>query len=213
MRRQRAIYHCIRREALQEFVKQLVELAEKITELLSGLEECVLGRSTSWGFEATPVPAESSYRSEMTRCRFWSSSRMGSGYPFPLQKSAMASNRIQTNAARFSKNYVIIVLCHPLSLIVFVASMAAWLFFYFLRGEPLVVLGCVIRDRVVLMVLAAVTLVPLLKTNATANILISLSVGLLLVVVHAALRRTDDAIVDAEGPCYAAIGSAPASWR
>ncbi|XP_065035194.1 PRA1 family protein F3-like [Musa acuminata AAA Group] len=127
--------------------------------------------------------------------------------------------RIRTNAARFSMNYAIIVLLfvflsllwHPLSLIVFVASMAAWLFFYFLRGEPLVVLGWVIRDRVVLMGLAVVTLVPLLKTNATANILTSLSVGLLLVVVHAALRRTDYAIVEAEGPCYAAVGSAPAS--
>lgn len=111
-----------------------------------------------------------------------------------------AISRIRTNIAYFRMNYALIVLFilflsllwHPISLIVFVVMMAAWLFFYFLRDEPLVVFNRTIDDRVVLIVLGVLTIVFLLLTGATFNILVSLCVGAVVVLVHASLRATND---------------------
>lgn len=122
--------------------------------------------------------------------------------------------RIRTNASYFAANYAIIVLFivfvsllwHPISLIVFIVMIAVWLFLYFLRDEPLVILGRVIGDKVVLIVLSVLTLVLLLLTHATLNILVSLLVGILVVLAHAAVRRTDDLFLDEEE------ASGPAAW-
>ncbi|KAI3759750.1 hypothetical protein L6452_07786 [Arctium lappa] len=113
-------------------------------------------------------------------------------------------SRIGTNVGYFRMNYVIIMLLilflsllwHPVSLIVFVVMMAAWLFLYFLRDEPLMIFHRVIDDRVVLVVLFVVTIVLLLLTGATMNILSSILIELAVVVVHAALRRIDDLSFD-----------------
>ncbi|KAI3512549.1 hypothetical protein L1887_19865 [Cichorium endivia] len=120
---------------------------------------------------------------------------------------ADAVSRIKTNFGYFRMNYAMIVLAvlflsllwHPISLIVFVVSMAAWLFFYFLRDEPLVIFHYTIDDRAVLAVLSAVTVALLLLTGATMNILLSVLIGLAVVVVHAAFRKTDDLCLDEDG--------------
>ncbi|XP_068653234.1 PRA1 family protein F2-like [Aristolochia californica] len=118
-----------------------------------------------------------------------------------------AVSRVRTNLAYFRMNYAIFVLFviflslfwHPISLIVFVIMMAAWLFLYFLRDEPLVIMNRTINDRVVLVVLAIVTLVALLLTRATTEILVSLLVAVMIVLAHAAVWKTDDLFLDQEG--------------
>lgn len=114
--------------------------------------------------------------------------------------------RVRTNIAYFRMNYAIVVLVilflsllwHPISLIVFIAMIVMWLFLYFLRDEPLVIFGRLITDQVVLIVLAVVTIIVLLLTRATINILSSLLVGVVVVLIHASLRKTDGLFADEE---------------
>jgi hypothetical protein len=118
--------------------------------------------------------------------------------------------RIKTNLAFFRMNYTIVVLFilflsllwHPVSLIVFIIMMFAWLFLYFLRDDPLMVSGSAVDDRMVMMVLSLVTVVALFLTNAKVNIIVALPIGVVVVVVHGGLRETDDddqLFVDEEG--------------
>ncbi|KAL0924050.1 hypothetical protein M5K25_004854 [Dendrobium thyrsiflorum] len=132
--------------------------------------------------------------------------------------------RIRSNAIYFAMNYIIFLLLvvflsllwHPVSLIVFILMMAFWLFLYFLRDEPVALLGRTIDDRFVLIGLSIVTLVLLLLTDATANILISLLVGVVIVLVHASFRKADDLSLAEEGAgprgWYAAVEE-PGSGR
>uniref|UniRef100_A0A7N0TW35 PRA1 family protein n=1 Tax=Kalanchoe fedtschenkoi TaxID=63787 RepID=A0A7N0TW35_KALFE len=117
-----------------------------------------------------------------------------------------ALSRIRTNLAYFRMNYAIIVLLilflsllwHPISLIVLAAMMALWLFLYFLRDEPQVLFRRTIDDRVVLVVLSILTIVLLLLTKATWNIVGAVLIGAAVVLLHAALRKTDDLFLDEE---------------
>ncbi|KAF5745486.1 PRA1 family protein [Tripterygium wilfordii] len=119
---------------------------------------------------------------------------------------AEAITRLKINIPYFRVNYAIIVLLilflsllwHPISLIVFIIMMAAWVFLYFFRDEPLVLFSHTIDDRVVLIFLSVLTLVLLLLTDATLNILVSLLIGVVIVVVHAEIRKTEDLFLDEE---------------
>ncbi|WCJ39559.1 PRA1 (Prenylated rab acceptor) family protein [Euphorbia peplus] len=126
--------------------------------------------------------------------------------------------RLRANIAYFRMNYAIIVLMivflsllwHPISMIVFIAMMAAWLFLYFLRDDALVIYGRLIDDRVVLVVLGVLTIVFLLLTQVTLNVVVSVVIGVVLVAVHGVVRKTDDLFLDEESTGFlspAAAGS------
>ncbi|XP_061374605.1 PRA1 family protein F3-like [Gastrolobium bilobum] len=118
----------------------------------------------------------------------------------------VAVSRVRVNVAYFRMNYTMVALLivflsmlwHPVSLIVFLLLMAAWLFLYFLRDEPLVLLGHLVDDRLVLLLMAVLTVVLLLLTDATLNILVAVLVAVVVVVAHAAFRKTEDLFLDEE---------------
>ncbi|KAL1203727.1 PRA1 family protein F2 [Cardamine amara subsp. amara] len=115
-------------------------------------------------------------------------------------------SRMKTNLGYFRANYAIGVLFifflsllyHPTSLIVLAVLVVFWIFLYFLRDEPLKVFGYQIDDRTVLIGLSVLTVVLLLLTHATSNILGSLLTAAVLVLIHAVVRRTDNLFLDEE---------------
>ncbi|KAL5057034.1 hypothetical protein RYX36_028638 [Vicia faba] len=131
-----------------------------------------------------------------------------------------AVSRVKTNIGFFQMNYAILILIvlflsllwHPISLIVFVALMAAWLFLYFLRDEPIVLFGKLVSDQIILVLMLILTVVLLLFTGAILNILIAVLVGVVVVLVHAAFRNTHDLLLDQEeGLLFSPPGGAPVS--
>ncbi|XP_028770163.1 PRA1 family protein F2-like [Neltuma alba] len=108
--------------------------------------------------------------------------------------------RINTNTDLFRANYVIIILFilflsllwHPISLIILILMMAAWLFLYFLRDDPLILFGYEIDERFVASFLLLATIGMLFLTNVTNNVIVGISVGLGFALVHAVMRDTEE---------------------
>ncbi|XP_077210112.1 PRA1 family protein F3-like [Tasmannia lanceolata] len=174
------------------------------------------GTKSSLDFIST---AKSKATSALSTCRPWK--EMIHLHALSIPPSFPESiQRLRSNSAYFRMNYAIIVLLivfisllwHPISLIVFIIMIAAWLFLYFLRDDPIVIFHRTIDDRIVLAVLSVVTIVALLLTRATLNIIISVLVGLVLVFLHAVFRKTEDLFSDEEARgAYSVVGDQPSS--
>ncbi|KAI5664684.1 hypothetical protein M9H77_24007 [Catharanthus roseus] len=115
-------------------------------------------------------------------------------------------SRLKINISYFHMNYAIIIifvlflslLWRPVSLIVFVLLTAAWFFLYFLREDPILIFGCEVDERVVLSVLTIATVVFVL-TRATAGVLVGVSIGVAVALMHSVLSKIDDLILVVDG--------------
>ncbi|OMO95602.1 Prenylated rab acceptor PRA1 [Corchorus olitorius] len=117
-----------------------------------------------------------------------------------------ATTRIAQNLTHFRLNYTIILLLiffialiyHPLSILTFLVILLAWFFLYFARDreEPVVIFGFTIDDRLVIAALFVLTVAGLVLTGVWLNVLVAALIGVSFVVLHAALRSTDDLVMD-----------------
>ncbi|XVE81747.1 hypothetical protein DITRI_Ditri15bG0090100 [Diplodiscus trichospermus] len=117
-----------------------------------------------------------------------------------------ATTRIALNLTHFLFNYTIILLLilllsliyHPFSLLTFLVIFLAWLFLYLARDrqERLVIFGFIIDDRLVIAALFGLTVAGLVLTGVWVNVLVAVAIGSSLVILHAALRSTDDLVMD-----------------
>ncbi|KDP40277.1 hypothetical protein JCGZ_02275 [Jatropha curcas] len=115
-----------------------------------------------------------------------------------------ATTRITQNLTHFRSNYSLIILIvlflslfyHPLSLIAFLITFIAWVFLYFSRNEPLIIFGYQVNDLVVLVLLFVATILVLIWSGVWLNLLVAVVIGVVLVVLHAVLRSTDDLVAD-----------------
>ncbi|RID49268.1 hypothetical protein BRARA_H00079 [Brassica rapa] len=117
---------------------------------------------------------------------------------------------LEPNLVYFRANYVIAVLVilflsliyHPTSLLVLAILV------------PLVVFNRQSDDRTVMICLSVLTVVMLLFTHATANVLGAMLTAVVLVLVHAAVRRSDNLFLDEEAVAaseYSGLTSYPSS--
>jgi hypothetical protein len=119
---------------------------------------------------------------------------------------AEATDRVRRHLVYFRINYAFIllalVLCsllrEPFSLIVVLAVAVAWYALYFFRSEPLVILNQSFGDGAVLAGLTVATALALLLTGVAGTILTAVAVGFAIVVLHGALRASDDLFLDEE---------------
>ncbi|GMJ15703.1 PRENYLATED RAB ACCEPTOR 1.F2 [Hibiscus trionum] len=168
---------------------------------------------TTYGTIPTELPQSSNFisqareqiRSGLGTRREWKEMVKTESISLPTNLNE-AIQRFRTNVAYFRVNYVIVVLFllfisllwHPVSLIVFIIMMAAWLFLYFLRDDPVSIEGFVIDDRIVMTGLLLVTVGMLMLTDVTDNIIVGLSMGLAVVLGHGTLRSTGDLFLEDE---------------
>lgn len=127
------------------------------------------------------------------------------------------SLRLQKNIYTFRGNYAIISLLifiltlifRPITAIVFLIIIAAWIYLFFARDEPLVVFDFEIGDRLVLISLTLITVVSVAVAGVWWNLFLTILMAALLVCLHAILRTPDDiespygallSVVDEDGP-------------
>ncbi|XP_057476880.1 PRA1 family protein D-like [Actinidia eriantha] len=159
------------------------------------------------GYTSPPPPPPSSFSSRTAQIRHslsatlrpWGDLLSPSALSLPVSLSE-ASFRLRANLHHFRLNYAVVALTvlflslifHPLSLIVFLVTLVAWLYLCLARDEPLTLFNRTIDDRVVMIGLGFVTVLALILTSVWLNVVVSAAVSAAVVCLHAVIRFPED---------------------
>ncbi|KAK1430394.1 hypothetical protein QVD17_13098 [Tagetes erecta] len=120
-------------------------------------------------------------------------------FSLPLSFSEL-SLRFNKNIYTFRGNYAIVLLLvfivtlilRPITAIMFILIIVAWIYFFLARDEPLVVFDFEIGDRLVLILLSVITVVAVAVASVWWNLFLSVMISVLLISLHAILMTPDD---------------------
>ncbi|CAK9148314.1 unnamed protein product [Ilex paraguariensis] len=146
-----------------------------------------------------PISPQPSAPSLFSTLRPWQLLLDPSALSLPISFSE-SIHRINQNLHYFRLNYTLIILFilflsllyHPISVLIFFITIAAWVYLSFNRNEPLVVLDRTIDDRFVLGFLCLLTVFALILANVWWNVIVSGMIGFVIVCLHAVIRTPED---------------------
>ncbi|CAA7015348.1 unnamed protein product [Microthlaspi erraticum] len=126
-----------------------------------------------------------------------------SAFSFP-SSFADATTRVTQNLTHFRINYSIILssllaltlITRPIAVLAFFAVGLSWYFLYFAREEPLTIFGFTVDDGVVAVLLFGLSIASLVSTGVWLRALTTVGFGVLILILHAALRGTEDLVTD-----------------
>ncbi|XP_051127854.1 PRA1 family protein D-like [Andrographis paniculata] len=152
---------------------------------------------------SSPAPPTATADADAGKVRPWGQFLEISALSIPVSLSE-ASFRITQNLRYFLPNYALLTLgiflvsliVRPLALIFFLFLFAAWIYLVFLRDEPLSVFDCFVDQKIVMGILAVITLLALFWTKLWLRLFVCLIVGALVVLIHGALRAPEDSMED-----------------
>ncbi|OAY33104.1 PRA1 family protein B4 [Manihot esculenta] len=150
-----------------------------------------------------------SVRHGISQRRPWAELADRSAFSKPESLSE-AALRVRKNYSYFRVNYLAVIalilafslLSHPLSLLLLLGLLAAWLFLYLFRPSdpPLVLFGRTFTDRETLGLLIVVSVVVVFLTSVGSVLISALMVGLAIVFAHGSFRVPEDLFLDEQEP-------------
>ena len=121
-----------------------------------------------------------------------------------------AYSRIRKNLPYFKVNYITLLavvlvlslLSHPLSLLVLLGLLAAWVFLYLFRpsGQPLVIFGRTFSNRETLGALVVLTVFVVFLTSVGSLLISAILIGVAIICIHGAFRVPEDLFLDDQEP-------------
>ncbi|KAI3517482.1 hypothetical protein L1887_16697 [Cichorium endivia] len=121
-----------------------------------------------------------------------------------------ATSRIRKNFSYFRVNYTALLafvialslLTHPLSLLVLLCLLAAWIFLYLFRpsDNPLILCGRTFSDRETLVLLVLSSVIVVFLTNVGSLMISALLIGLAILCIHGAFKVPEDLFLDDQEP-------------
>ncbi|KAK7830695.1 PRA1 family protein B4 [Quercus suber] len=146
-----------------------------------------------------------SVRNNLAQRRPWSELVDRSAFSKP-ESFSDATLRVRKNYSYFRINYLTVIglvlafslLSNPISLLVLLGLLSAWLFLYLFRpsDQPLVLFGRAFSDRETLGILAVSSIFVIFLTSVGSLLISALLIGVALVCAHGAFRVPEDLFLD-----------------
>lgn len=183
---------------------------------------------TTTGVSQSSAPAVRAFISQVTettqsavaRQRPWPELMDRKAFYKP-ESFADATGRMKKNITYFRMNYIIFMLLaiglsllwHPVSLIVLIILVLAWMYFYFGRSEPVIVFNWTVSENQVLIILGIATIGGLFLTKAGTTLISALIIGVVIICLHAAFRCPDDLFLNEQESSASGLLRFPTSTR
>jgi hypothetical protein len=115
-----------------------------------------------------------------------------------------ATVRVRKNMSHFRINYSLVLIAvvalslvmHPVYLFVLGSLLAAWVYLYLVRTDPVIAFGRTFSEREVLLGMSVFTLIVIFMTNVGSILISAFMIGVGLCAAHGAYRVPDDLFLD-----------------